>query len=362
MTGQHRRAIHILCPGPIRQATGGYGYLRRLADGLCRRGETVTVHELPGRFPVADEATRRAAEAAIGRIPDDSVALADGLALPAVAHALWTERHRLRLVALIHHPLHLETGLAPEQAAGMERLERAALPQFRRILANSNATARDVMALGVPADRIGVVPPGTDPVAPSSGGGGVPVMLCVATLTPRKGHLTLIDALSALTDLPWRLVLAGSDTRDPDHAARIRAAVADRGLAGRIEIAGEVPAERLDALWDGADLFVLPSLHEGYGMAAAEALARGLPVVTTRAGALPEVVPAAAGALVPPGDARELAAALRPLLADPARRAATAAAALVAGRRLPAWDVTIDGIRAELSRVDPRDLRIERIA
>lgn len=364
MSRAGHRAIHILCPGPINQATGGYGYLRRLADGLCWRGEAVTVHELPGSFPIADAATRRAAETVVDRIPDDAVALADGLALPGVAHALWIERHRLRLVALVHHPLHLETGLAPEAAAALERLERAALPQFRRVIANSRATARDVTALGVAPHLVAVVPPGTDPAPPAtgSGDGGSPVLLCVATLTPRKGHLTLLAALARLTDLPWRLVLAGSDARDAEHARRVRAAVAAHGLAERVEIAGEVDAGRLEALWRAADLFVLPSLHEGYGMAAAEALARGLPVVASRAGALAEVVPPTAGALVPPGDPVALAVVLRPLLADAGARGRAAAAALAAGRALPSWDTVVDRFRAELSSVDPRDRRIERIA
>ncbi|QJE74154.1 glycosyltransferase family 4 protein [Aerophototrophica crusticola] len=353
------RPIHILSPGPISQLTGGFGYLRRLAAGLAERGEEVAVHELPGRHPFPDEEARLEADLTAARIPDGALVLVDGLALPAAAHALWMERYRLRLAALVHHPLHLEAGLDAETALVLRRLERDALALMRRVIVPSRATAADVMALEVPADRLAVVNPGTDRVAPAPHpkwaaapglGKAGPVILCVATLTPRKGHLVLLQALATLTDLPWTLVLAGSPDRDPAHAEAIRAAIAELGLADRVTIAGELEAVALEARWHLADLTVLPSLHEGYGMVVAEALARGLPTVATTAGALPELLPPAAGGLVPPGDAAALAAALRPLLADPTARAAAAREALEAGGALPTWDQSVDLFRAELAR------------
>ncbi|WP_114393208.1 glycosyltransferase family 4 protein [Oleisolibacter albus] len=364
------RPVHILSPGPIGQRTGGYVFLRRIAEGLAARGERVGIHALPGQHPWPDEAARLSADAIVGRIPDGAVVLVDGLALPAAANALWMDQYRLRLTALVHHPLHLETGLSTEQATLLRQIEQAALGPMRRVLVPSAATAAAVVALGVPPARIAMVPPGTDradKAAGSAGGGphradGVPQLLSLGTLTPRKGHHLLIGALAALTDLPWRLVLAGSDSRDPACAAALRAAVAGAGLAGRVTITGELDEAGLARLWASSDLFVFPSLHEGYGMAAAEALARGLPVVTTTAGALAEVVPPGAGALVPPGDAGALAAALRPLLADPGVRAAAARAAAAAGALLPDWEDCLDRVRSELGRAVPADQRIERIA
>lgn len=357
------RPLHVMVPGPIGQATGGYGYLRRAVAGLRARGETVVVHELPGSYPVPDDTARTGADRALAQVPDAALVLTDGLALPMAANALWVERHRLRLVALVHHPLHLETGLTPVQAALLRQLERVALSKMRRVVVPSRATAADVVALDVPAGRIGIVPPGTDPAPPAQGSAdGVPTLLTVATLTPRKGHGVLLEALASLATLPWRAVLAGSDDRDPAEAARLRATVARLGLGDRVTLTGEVTADRLEALWHGADLFVLPSFHEGYGMAAAEALARGLPVVASRAGALPELVPEAAGGLVPPGDAAALAAALRPLLADAQARARAAAAARAAGAALPDWPATAAALAAELAYALPQDRRIERIA
>lgn len=363
--------VHILSPGPIGQRTGGYIFLRRIAEGLVARGERVGIHALPGQHPWPDEAARLSADAIVGRIPDGAVVLVDGLALPAAANALWMDQYRLRLTALVHHPLHLETGLSTEQATLLRQIEQAALGPMRRVLVPSAATAADVARLGVPPARIAVVPPGTEQADKAADSGaasrpgcadGVPQLLSLGTLTPRKGHHLLIGALAALADLPWRLVLAGNDSRDPACAAALRAAVADAGLAGRVTFTGELDEAGLAPLWAASDLFVFPSLHEGYGMAAAEALARGLPVVTTTAGALAEVVPPAAGALVPPGDAAALAAALRPLLADPGVRAAAARAAAAAGTLLPDWDACLDRVRSELGRAVPADQRIERIA
>jgi len=357
------RPIHLLSPGPIDQPTGGYAYLRRMVAGLGRVGEAVTVHELPGPHPFPSEEGRLAADAAIARIPDAAVVVVDGLALPAAAHSLWVDRHRLRLVALVHHPLCLETGLTAEEARLLGQVERMALAQMRRVIAASERTAADLDGLGVPLSKIAIVPPGTDRAPRAEGSpDGTPTLLMLATLTPRKGHLTLLRALDACRDIPWRLTCVGSPDLNPAHAAAVAQAVADSGLADRITLAGAVPQDRLDALWRQTDLFVLPSSHEGYGMAAAEALARGIPCVVSAAGALPEVVPPGAGAIVPPGDVPALAAALRRLLTDGQARAAAAARAATAGAGLPDWTATTDRLRSELARAVPQDERIERIA
>jgi glycosyltransferase involved in cell wall biosynthesis len=103
---------------------------------------------------------------------------------------------------------------------------------------------------------------------------------------------------------------------------------------------GAVGEDELAALHRDADLFVLASRHEGYGMAFAAAVSHGLPVVGTLAGAIPETVPRGAGMLVPPDDATALGGALRAMIADADRREAHAAAARAAAAMLPDWDAT----------------------
>ena len=177
----------------------------------------------------------------------------------------------------------------------------------------------------MPADRIAVARPGTDPVAPAQGSrDGVVRLLSVGAVVPRKGFDVLIAALATLADLPWHLTIAGDRGRDPKTAAQLVADIAHFNLGDRVALLGAVPHERLEELYAAADLFVLASRFEGYGMAYAEAIAHGLPVIGTTAGAIPDTVPADAGVLVAPDDAVALARALRRLIenADERRRLA----------------------------------------
>ncbi|MDQ7955559.1 MAG: glycosyltransferase family 4 protein [Pseudomonadota bacterium] len=334
------RACVFLVPGDWNSRTGGYLYDRRIVSELRARGWQVEVLS-PGDgypFPDADDLAR-AAEV-VGALPDGTCVVADGLgfgALPDLA-----ERHAQRLcwVALVHHPLALETGLTPAQQRQFVDSERRALACARGVVVTSPSTGRALAADGVPPARTCVVEPGTEAAAWATGGGagaGALSLLCVATVTPRKGHGVLVQALADLRDRPWVLHCAGSRSRDPAEAARVEALAARSGLGERIRWHGEVEAPQLEALYAQADLFVLPSLHEGYGMALTEALAHGLPVVSTAAGAIVDTVPPEAGVLVSPNDAHALREALRRVMDEPSRRAALAAGARRAAGRLPRW-------------------------
>jgi glycosyltransferase involved in cell wall biosynthesis len=206
----------------------------------------------------------------------------------------------------------------------------------------------------VDTDRIHVVTPGTE-AAPLAAGSGVdparpgPSFLCVGTLIPRKGHAVLIEALRGLQDRAWTLHCVGSATRDVGTADALRSAIAEHGLGDRVRLHGEVPAGVLQSMYAHADAVVLPSYHEGYGMALAEALAHGLPVVSTTAGAIPDTVPRDAGVLVPPGDAVALRVALAALLDDPLLRSRLAAGARAARAVLPTWPQAVAHFAAALA-------------
>jgi glycosyltransferase involved in cell wall biosynthesis len=339
------RRVELVVPGPLDQRTGGYIYDRRIVEGLRALGRPVRVHELAGRFPAVDQPAIAAAGAVLRTRPADSLLVIDGLALPAFAG--------LRLpkpwVALVHHPLALETGLAAAEAEALAAIERRTLAAAARVIVTSPETGRDLAGYEVEAARVGVVLPGTEPapLARGSGGPGL-ALLCVASLTARKGHLVLLEALAGLRDLAWQLTCVGSPERDPGTAAAIGAALARLGLEDRVRLVGEQPEAGLQPFYAAADLFVLASHHEGYGMVLAEALARGLPIVSTTAGAIPGTVPAAAGILVPPADPAALAAALRRVLTEPGVRAALAAGARMARRSMPAWDEAARAFAAEL--------------
>ena len=339
------RSLTLIVPGPIDQLTGGYLYARRLVDGLRARGCAVAVCELPGRFPEADDVARDAAAAALAALPDGAAAVIDGLALDGFRDCLLGEARRLRLLALVHHPLPDETGLSAAAMQEFAALEAVLLPLVAGVICPSARTAAAIAAYGVAPQRIAVALPGTmKPARPPvrRSGGGPLRLLSVATVTPRKGHLVLIDALARLAARPWRLDIIGSLARDPATAGAVRDTIARRGLAARVTLAGEWPQARLGEAYEAADLFVLASYHEGYGMAFAEALAHGVPIVATTGGAIPETVPARAGLLVPPGDAAALADALGMMMDDDRLRARLAAGAAAAGAALPDWEEAVD--------------------
>jgi glycosyltransferase involved in cell wall biosynthesis len=278
--------------------------------------------------------------------------LVDGLAMGGAPEPVEAHADRLRLLAMVHHPLADETGLSEAEARRLEATERLALSRCSGVIVSSAFTARALADYGVPAGRVRVVVPGTEPARPAvgPGDGEPPSLLCVASLTPRKGHDVLVAALARVADLPWTCVLAGSPDRDPAHAERVRRLLADAGIGERVRLVGERRGDALEELYRGASLFVMASYHEGYGMALADALARGLPVVSTTGGAIPFTVPADAGILVPPGDPVAFADALRTLLGPggTSARARLSEAARRHAATLPTWR---DSVRAFASAV-----------
>jgi len=337
------RALDLVLPGDPATLTGGYLYDRRIVDGLRRAGWAVRVLPLAADFPSASPASIAAADGVLAAIPAGRTVVVDGLALAGLAATLERLSPRLRIVALVHHPVCDETGLDDPTAARLGRDERRAWRAARGVIVTSRWTARRVAADGIPAERIRVVEPGTDRPAPDGANGDraragdAPRLLCVATLTERKGHAVLLDALARHADRPWRLDCVGSAARDPATAARIHAQIERLGLGARVVLHGEVSRARLEALYRDARAFVLPSYLEGYGMAHADALAHGLPIVAAEAGALPETV-GDAGVLVPPGDVDALARALARVLDDDALHRALSARARERARALPTWD------------------------
>jgi len=336
--------VHFLVPGSLATATGGYHYDRRLIQGLRELGWRVVVRSLDPGFPFPGREALAEAADVLTSITNDELVIIDGLALGAMPEVLANHASRLRLVALVHHPLALETGLEPDVARSLEESERKALRWVRHVIVTSESTRATLERYAVDAARISVIEPGTDAVPsaeplrlPGPAAGGARQLLCVATITPRKGHAVLIEALAGLRHLPWQLVCVGSTERSPQTTQALLQQIRSAALSERVRLLGELASPALEECFAAADLFVLASHYEGYGMVVAEALAHGLPVIATRTGAIADLVLPEAGRVVEPGDCNSLRVALSEVLTNSHAYAARMAGARAARDRLPRW-------------------------
>jgi glycosyltransferase involved in cell wall biosynthesis len=348
-----------MVPGNLLTATGGYEYDRRMVERLRALGWTVRVHTLDSSFPTPTAQALSDAQQQLAALSPQSLVLIDGLALGAMPDAVQPHADRLRLIGLVHHPLAVETGLSQELAARLAASERRALQAMRMVIVTSHATRRALAHYGVAAHRIAVVEPGVDRPQDEnfeshSRDGGSPLrMLCVATLTPRKGHDLLVEALAGLREHAWVLNCVGDIERSPATVSALRARIDAAGVEERITLTGELDAAALAEQLRTADLFVLATRFEGYGMAVAQALSFGLPVVSTRTGAIAELVSSQAGLLVEPNDSAALREALARLLLEPALLRRLASGARDAGANLSDWNTAsqcLSGVLADAAQ------------
>jgi glycosyltransferase involved in cell wall biosynthesis len=264
------------------------------------------------------------------------------------------DRHPL--IALVHHPLALETGMDDATAEALRVSERTALGSARAVIVTSEPTAAIVVRnYAVPRDRVTVIRPGIDRPAvpqPSQRNRKTVELLTVGAITPRKGYDLLIEALAGLKVLPWQLTIAGDTTRSAPALTALHDAIAQTQVQDRVVVAGAVSNERLARLYADADMFVLASQFEGYGMVFGEAVAQGLPIVATAVGAAAEIVPPDAGILVPPGDVEALRRALRRVIENAEARERMAMAARQGVERLPTWRQSAQQFAAVLLATD----------
>ncbi|KUL74820.1 MULTISPECIES: glycosyltransferase family 4 protein [unclassified Streptomyces] len=359
------RSVHFVMPGGVDDPaapSGGNAYDRRVSLDLPGFGWQVHKRAVAGAWPRPEAAARAELARTLREFPDGTVVLLDGLVACGVPEIIVPEAERLRLAVLVHLPLGDETGLEPSVAADLDARERTVLRAVDAVVATSDwAVRRLVSHHGLAPERVHVAAPGADIAPLASGTDGVSKLLCVAAVTPRKGQHRLIEALATVTDLPWSCSFVGGLNHDPEYVAGLRSLIERHGLTDRLVLAGPQAGAELDASYNSADLMVLTSYAETYGMAVTEALARGIPVLATDVGGVPEAVGRAPdggvpGILVPPENPAAIAAELRGWFgeADVRRRLKAAAR----GRRaaLNGWAGTARSLAAVLGRLpdEPR--------
>lgn len=340
--------VHFIVPAGIDdpgRPSGGNTYDRRIACGLAAAGWTVHLHEVSGSWPWPDARSLGALAAAVGGIPHGALVLLDGLVASPAPEVLSAEAGRLRLVVLVHMPL----GQGGTDDRARER-EGAVLSAAASVITTS-AWARGVLSTlyALPRERLHVAEPGVDAAELAPGTEAAGALLAVAAVSPGKGHDVLLHALAALADLRWHCQCVGSLDRDPAFVERLRRRVLDSGMDGRVRFSGPQSEADLARSYAAADVLVLPSRAETYGMVVAEALARGLPVVAAEVGGVPEALGHGAdgarpGLLVPPGDPAALRDALRDWLEDAALRRRLRAAARERRASLADWSTTTSAV------------------
>jgi glycosyltransferase involved in cell wall biosynthesis len=334
-------ALTFFVPGCFPPTTGAMVFDTRLAAELRALGHAVTFVPVAGQHPWPDAAARASA-ADLWRAhrpthPDDR-AVIDGFCLYAF-DGLEQGLREARAITMFHHPMSLEPQLSTAEQRAFADIEQRLLPSLARIVVPSEAGRGQLTsALALSAEAIAVVTPGIpDPGRSTGSGDHACHLLAVGSLIPRKGHDTVLRALAGLPDLDWRLTICGDAGIDPAHAADLRQAAEAPGLTGRVTFAGACTSEAMDSLWRTADLFVSGSCFEGYGMAVAEAVRRGLPLAVTSGAAVADVIPPDASVIVAPGDHVQLSKGLRRLIFGASLRRELADAAWRAGRAFPSW-------------------------
>ncbi|MGE3402344.1 MAG: glycosyltransferase family 4 protein [Vicinamibacterales bacterium] len=343
----------IVVPGRIDALTGGTIYDRRLCEGLRERGWQVTVVELDQSFPHPTPAALVQADASLRALAPGTVTLVDGLAFGAMPGIVGAHAERLLFVAIVHLPLAQDVGLDGKVAARLEAEERLSLQSARLAIVTGDATREFLPQYGMPKSRIVLAEPGADP-APVARGSQSDVLglLCVATINPGKGHTMLIRALAAAPHRQWHLTCVGSLTRHTRAVADLRRVLGECDLLDHVSLSGEMAGAELERSYDQADVFVLPTMKETYGMAVAEAIAHGLPVVSTTTGAIPRLVGRDAGLLVPAEDEPAFTEAIARVLTDEDLRRRLREGAREARTRLPRWQETFDTIAEALDGLE----------
>jgi glycosyltransferase involved in cell wall biosynthesis len=355
------RNLTFAYPGDLDTLTGGYLYDKHIIEALRHQGWHVDCLSLNGDFPQPDRQDLQNAVTQLAAVPAESHLVIDGLALGALGELAQQITHRRAangttrhcgFIALVHHPLALESGISDATSRELATSEAAALRHAAHVIVTSDTTRRTVQSMfTLDTSRLTTVVPGTERSAglkqhsatrprqrtDLSASPRKLVLLSVGSVIARKGYDILVQALAGLKHLDWELRIVGDAQRDRPTSEQLQQLIQHTGLQERIRLLGNLPQPDLETQYQAADVFVLASHYEGYGMAYAEAMLWGLPIIGTTGGAIAQTASAEGSLLVEPGNVSQLRQALQEVLTNHQQRARMAQASRDDGQQLPDW-------------------------
>jgi glycosyltransferase involved in cell wall biosynthesis len=345
--------IRFLVPANVLHNSGGNVYNAKLAHGLRGLGVKVEMLAVDGSWPDSTAKERRRVGSLMGawepqaEVSPCRVTIVDGLAACGVPDEIeYAASAGQRVFVLLHMP-------SLSHADGEKRALRAAAG----VICTSSWAAEAVKErYGITSSRVAL--PGTDP-APVAAGSDPPHIVAVAALLPNKDQLLTVAALAGLQDLAWTASLVGADDADPGYGELVRTAVTSQGMEQRVRLTGQLEGQELETEWHRADLSLLVSRAETFGLVVTESLAHGIPVIVREGTGAVEALGLAAEPNVLPGNTADalpgtaielpgpdsghpavLATTIRRWLSESQLRSSWREAALAARNRLPGWDST----------------------
>jgi glycosyltransferase involved in cell wall biosynthesis len=341
--------VHFLITGDIQSLTGGYLYNMHMINGLRGKGHLVNVFGTDWQWKDSDS-LEYICRHHLKKLPHGSCVIVDSLILASLHHIVQEFGDRLKFLGLIHLPASYNVLSGVHGKLADEEL--TAINDMRQVIVTGQFTFDLLCNVGLNPARICLVEPGTDHFPRKKRYKPVPSeLLCIANYSALKAQDVLIRALCRLTAWNWSLHLYGDTNRDKKYTEALRSLIRQLKMEHRIIVHGIVERHEISTVFLNADLFLMPSLFESYGMAITESLAHGIPVVTTSAGNIPYTLPAGMGLLTEPGNEEQLADTIRSIFYDPVKYDALCKAASQYFKQVRSWEQAVSDFETILQKM-----------
>lgn len=304
--------IYFLINDDINTLTGGYIYNKYIVNGLNEKNYDVSVISLLGNFPNPTSSDLNKCSEILNTLPDKAFLVVDSLILGFIPQLLIKIRERTSIIGLMHLPLSIDLKSNKKQRLFLE--EEKALELCKRIITTSFYTKILLTESGIDAEKILVAEPGTENYPKKENYPCNPYnLVCISNYHENKNQIALIKALKNLVEYNWEMNFFGRS--DTFYFRKLKELVYSYNLDKRIFLGGPLERSKISDIYLKSDLFILPTKFETYGMALTEALAHGIPVITTLTGGISYSVPASMAIFVKP-TVKSLVAALKKVFID----------------------------------------------